>query len=231
MVLDSKGADQGEKSTMEQPTSDVSHFHHTPFYCEENVYLLCKKLCTDGIANAEGSDIFVVFISNENKQVPLWNQKASHRADGVILWDYHVICIQVNQGGGPPQVWDLDSSLPFPSPLPSYISETIRPSFKLFSDFNRLFRVVHAPIFLRSFASDRRHMKDSDGNWMQEPPPHDPIAAEDGTVHNLNEYIDISAGDATTDFCSIKHELYAQKHGVVIKENQLEELFSQIALQ
>ena len=42
----------------------------------------------------------------------------------------------------------------------------------------RLFRVVHAPIFLRCFASDRRHMKDSDGNWMQEPPLHEPIVAE-----------------------------------------------------
>ena len=42
----------------------------------------------------------------------------------------------------------------------------------------RFFRIVHAPIFLRSFASDRRHMKDSEGNWMYEPPEHDPIVAE-----------------------------------------------------
>ncbi|RYR26123.1 hypothetical protein Ahy_B02g060282 isoform B [Arachis hypogaea] len=103
--------------------------------------------------------------------------------------------------------------------------------YRLVSFEIRLFRVVHAPIFLRCFASDRRHMKDSDGNWMQEPPQHEPIVAEDGTVHNLNEYMNISAANATTDFTSIKHELYTQKHGVVIKENQLEELFSQIALQ
>lgn len=39
------------------------------FICsEENVYTLCKKLCSDGIANSEGSDLFVVFISNEKKQ-------------------------------------------------------------------------------------------------------------------------------------------------------------------
>jgi len=37
---------------------------------------------------------------------------------------------------------------------------------------------VHAPIFLRSFASDRRHMKDSGGKWVEEPPPHEPIVAE-----------------------------------------------------
>ncbi|WVY97583.1 hypothetical protein V8G54_029734 [Vigna mungo] len=184
---------------MTTSTMDVLHFQHTPFYCEENVYLLCKKLCSDGIAKAEGSDLFVVFISNEKKQacsisssyvhflvqvtgqsnsgignnsvalalcklnakekhvkfllilpifishllcflpsyIPLWNQKASKRADGVILWDYHVICIQIKQGNVPPLVWDVDSTLPFPSPLPLYVSETIRPSFQLFSDYNR----------------------------------------------------------------------------------------------
>ncbi|RDY04145.1 Protein N-terminal glutamine amidohydrolase, partial [Mucuna pruriens] len=185
---------------------------------EENVYLLCKKLCNDGIANAEGSDLFVI---------PLWNQKASHRADGVILWDYHVMCIQVKQGDGPPLVWDLDSSLPFPSPLPSYVSGTIRPTFQLFSDYYRLFRVVHAPLFLRCFASDRRHMKDSDGNWIEEPPPHEPIVAEDahsynifihadGTVHNLDEYNNISIADSVTEVTtsSVKDAIFNEKHGV-----------------
>ncbi|ESW17596.1 hypothetical protein PHAVU_007G252600 [Phaseolus vulgaris] len=216
---------------MATSTMDVLHFHHTPFYCEENVYLLCKKLCSDGIAKAEGSDLFVVFISNEKKQIPLWNQKASKRADGVILWDYHVICIQIKQGDVPPLVWDLDSTLPFPSPLPSYVSETIRPSFQLFSDYNRLFRVVHAPIFLRSFASDRRHMKDSGGKWVEEPPPHEPIVAEDGTVHNLNEYINMSVADAITDvtISSVKDVIFTQKNGVVIKDNQLEEFICQLS--
>nr|KYP73638.1 hypothetical protein KK1_006285 [Cajanus cajan] len=192
---------------MTTSTMDVFRFHHTPFYCEENVYLLCKKLCSDGIANAEGSDLFVVFISNERKQA------------------------YIKKGGIPPLVWDLDSSLPFPSPLPSYVSETIRPSFQLFSDYNRLFRVVHAPIFLRCFASDRRHMKDSGGNWIEEPPQHEPIVAEDGAVHNLNEYINISVADAITDVTtsSVKDAIFTEKHGVVIKENQLEKLVCQLS--
>lgn len=39
------------------------------FSCsEENVYRLCKKLCSAGIADSEGSDLFVVFISNDKKQ-------------------------------------------------------------------------------------------------------------------------------------------------------------------
>ncbi|TYJ18557.1 hypothetical protein E1A91_A09G131800v1 [Gossypium mustelinum] len=190
---------------------DASLFNHTPFYCEENVYFLCKKLCSSQIADAQGSDLFVVFISNDNKQIPLWHQKASHRADGVILWDYHVICVQRKKDGGTHLVWDLDSSLPFPCPLATYVSETIRPSFQLFSEFQR------------------RHMKDSEGNWTAQPPPYEPIVAEDGSVHNLNEYMEIRAADVLTDLPpELTSAVFGQKHGVVIGEAHLEELFSQI---
>ncbi|XP_059427882.1 protein N-terminal glutamine amidohydrolase isoform X3 [Corylus avellana] len=199
---------------------DISEFYHTPFYCEENVYFLCKKLCTSGIADARGSDLFVVFISNEKKQIPLWHQKASKRADGVVLWDYHVICIQKRREGDTPHlVWDLDSSLPFPSPLTSYVSETIRPSFELFSEYRRFFRIVHAPIFLQCFASDRRHMKDSAGNWTAEPPAYGPIIAEDGAVHNLNEYNEICAADVMTNAGSDSiNAVFTQKLGVLANE-------------
>jgi protein N-terminal glutamine amidohydrolase len=43
---------------------------------------------------------------------------------------------------------------------------------------NRLFRVIHAPMFLQSFASDRSHMKDANGNWLQLPPKYEAIVAE-----------------------------------------------------
>ncbi|EPS70253.1 hypothetical protein M569_04510, partial [Genlisea aurea] len=212
-------------------------FRHTPFYCEENVYFLCKKLCEDGVARADGSDLYVAFISNELKQaidtllilivgfhhdqIPLWNQKASNRADGVILWDYHVICIQVRRNNLPRLVWDLDSTLPFPSPLPSYLDHTLRPSFKLFSDFVRVFRIVCGPMFLRHFASDRRHMKDSEGNWIHPPPSYEPIGTS--SVHNLNEYIEMSSKDVGT---TILDDVDARKLGVLVGESQLEEFFS-----
>ncbi|KDO41226.1 hypothetical protein CISIN_1g0309242mg, partial [Citrus sinensis] len=65
-----------------------------------------------------------------------------------------------------------------------YVSETIQPSFQLFSEYQRFFRIVHAPVFLRCFASDRRHMKDSAGNWIAQPPAYEPIVAE-GKHYNL----------------------------------------------
>ncbi|XP_024980722.1 protein N-terminal glutamine amidohydrolase isoform X2 [Cynara cardunculus var. scolymus] len=192
-------------------SSDVSQFQHTPSYCEENVYLLCKKLCADGVADV--SDLFVVFISNENKHIPLWHQKASHRADGIIIWDYHVICIQRRkEGKAVDLVWDLDSSLPFPSTLPSYVSESIRPSFELFSEFQR------------------RHMKDSEGNWTSPPPEYQVLVAEDGTVHNLNEYINMSTKDVLEDVGDDSvNAVFTKQFGVLVGESQLEQFFSYIS--
>ncbi|KAG5556454.1 hypothetical protein RHGRI_006902 [Rhododendron griersonianum] len=89
------------------------------------------------------------------------------------------------------------------------------------------FRVVHAPIFLRSFASDRRHMKDSLGNWTAKPPAYGPIVAEDGTVHNLKEYMEIIAADVVSNvggdsIIAVRNH----KLGIVVNETQLEEFFS-----
>ncbi|XVF56153.1 hypothetical protein PTKIN_Ptkin06aG0094300 [Pterospermum kingtungense] len=164
-----------------------------------------------------------------NRHIPLWHQKSSKRADGVILWDYHVICVQRKKDGDT-LVWDLDSSLPFPCPLATYVSETVRPSFQLFSEFQRFFRIVHAPLFLRHFASDRRHMKDSEGNWTAPPPTYEPIVSEDGCVHNLNEYNEIHAADVLTNLpADLSRAVSSQKHGLVIGEAQLEELFSLVS--
>lgn len=52
----------------------------------------------------------------------------------------------------------------------------------------------------------------------------------DGTVHNLNEYIDIRtadvAGNAGVD---LNNAVFSEKLGAVISDSQLVELFSQIS--
>ncbi|CAL9236517.1 unnamed protein product [Arabidopsis halleri] len=216
--------------TSELIAMDAARFQHTPYYCEENVYLLCKKLCENGVADATDSDLFVVFISNEKKQVPLWHQKASSRADGVVLWDYHVICVQRKKvSDSEPLVWDLDSTLPFPSPLASYVTETIQPSFQLFADYQRFFRIVHAPLFFKHFASDRRHMKEPDGSWTAQPPPYEPIVAQDGILHNLSEYISMSGADTLSSLdAETVRAAISQKLGVVVSHTQLQDLFTKL---
>ncbi|XP_013628860.1 PREDICTED: protein N-terminal glutamine amidohydrolase [Brassica oleracea var. oleracea] len=214
----------------ELPAMDATRFQQTPYYCEENVYLLCKTLCENGVADETGSDLFVVFISNERKQVPLWHQKASTRADGIVLWDYHVICIQrKKESDSEPLVWDLDSTLPFPSPLASYLTETIQPSFQLFAEYKRFFRVVHAPLFFKHFASDRRHMKGPDGSWIAQPPPYQPIVAQDGVLHNLSEYTAMSATDTLSSLDpETLREAISQKLGVLVSHSQLQDLFTKL---
>ncbi|EFH56210.1 hypothetical protein ARALYDRAFT_903515 [Arabidopsis lyrata subsp. lyrata] len=216
--------------TSELIAMDATRFQHTPYYCEENVYLLCKTLCENGVADATDSDLFVVFISNEKKQVPLWHQKASSRADGVVLWDYHVICVQrKKESDSEPLVWDLDSTLPFPSPLASYVTETIQPSFQLFADYQRFFRIVHAPLFFKHFASDRRHMKEPDGSWTAQPPPYEPIVAQDGILHNLSEYISMSGADTLSSLdAETVRAAISQKLGVVVSHTQLQDLFTKL---
>ncbi|XP_038904912.1 protein N-terminal glutamine amidohydrolase isoform X3 [Benincasa hispida] len=189
-------------STVESSDLDVSQFRHTPFYCEENVYFLCKKLCTNRMGDAREADLFVVFISNEKKQ-------------------------RKKEGEFPFLVWDLDSTLPLPLPLGSYVSQAIRPSFQISPEFQRLFRIIHAPILFRHFASDRRHMKDSNGNWMAKPPDYEAIVAEDGTIHNLNEYMEIKAADVyPNNNIDVRDAIFFRKLGVVT--NDLGEFFSQI---
>ncbi|CAD6333935.1 unnamed protein product [Miscanthus lutarioriparius] len=207
----------------------VSSFTHTPCYSEENVYMLCKELMRTGVADPAGTDLYVVFISNEEKKVPLWHQKAGHSDDGFICWDYHMICIQSRRSKGEVLdfVWDLDSDLPFPSPFIQYVSAGIQPLSFGNSRYARLFRVIHAPVFLRSFASDRSHMKDPEGNWIQLPPKYEPIVAEDGTTNNLNEYIMMSVEDVV-DLESMANDVYYNKHGVVVNEAILPKFFAQL---
>ncbi|CAK9182297.1 unnamed protein product, partial [Ilex paraguariensis] len=49
----------------------------------------------------------------------------------------------------------------------------------------------------------------------------------DGTVHNLNEYIEVSPADAARSIgVDLIDEVFTQKLGVLVSENQLEEFFS-----
>ncbi|KAK1577611.1 hypothetical protein Q3G72_023267 [Acer saccharum] len=190
-----------------------SQFDHTPFYCEENVYFLCKKLCANGVADADGSDLYAVFISNEKKQA--YN-------NATLNWTslYFIEKRRNYLGSTGVHVLQL------------HIKESLHNLVN--TDPNRqqcaVFRIVHAPIFLRSFASDRRHMKDPTGNWIAEPPSYEPIVAEDTTVHNLNEYIEIGAENISTNVgAELINDVSNKKLGVVMNETQLEEFFSQVS--
>jgi len=75
-------------------------------------------------------------------QVPVFRQRAGSGSEGAVLWDYHVVALQ--RGAGGPRVWDLDSTLPFGTPLEQYVREALQ-SVGLDTALQRRYRVVHAP--------------------------------------------------------------------------------------
>jgi hypothetical protein len=92
-----------------------------------------------------------VFISNEKKQVPIWNQKLSSDIHNPVVWDYHVIVlIKVNNMGDPISsksnlsvgvnhvIFDFDSWNPFPCPALDYIETSFRPSMKFHPEYKQV---------------------------------------------------------------------------------------------
>ncbi|XP_029023299.1 protein N-terminal glutamine amidohydrolase [Betta splendens] len=157
---------------------------YTSCYCEENVWKLCDFIRRERTAPME--QLFVVFISNENRMVPLWKQKSGH-GDQPVIWDYHVILLQLGLQYDS-MIYDLDSLLSFPCSLKLYGAEALRSDHNIRPKYHRKLRVVPANTFLSNFASDRSHMKNQDGSWRMPPPPYAPIHTTESHM-NLNDFI------------------------------------------
>uniref|UniRef100_A0A8C5DJB9 Protein N-terminal glutamine amidohydrolase n=1 Tax=Gouania willdenowi TaxID=441366 RepID=A0A8C5DJB9_GOUWI len=157
---------------------------YTSCYCEENVWKLCDFVRREQTAPLDQLD--VVFISNENRTVPLWEQK-SGQGEEPVIWDYHVVLLQtVPQSGY--LIYDLDSELPFPCHANIYIHKALRSDQNLKPQYHRKLRVIPANDFLSRFSSDRSHMKNSDGTWKMPPHPTLPSALQT----NLEDFISVS---------------------------------------
>ncbi|CAD6196295.1 unnamed protein product [Caenorhabditis auriculariae] len=156
---------------------------YTSHYCEENIFKLCQLL--------EGNEkAFAVFISNGKKTIPLWSQRLSSNGS-YVLWDYHVILII--RGGSPAEeslVYDLDSSLSYPTKFSEYWQKTFRPDIPLKNVFSRRFRVTPHKDFVATFSSDRQHMKNEDGTWQMPPPTWDPPNPQ--SPSNMEAFIEMS---------------------------------------
>ncbi|CAJ0912687.1 4499_t:CDS:2 [Entrophospora sp. SA101] len=59
---------------------------YTKCYCEENIYHLCKEFLLDEKNEDYKEGIYVCFISNEDKVVPLFRQSSSELENGLVLW-------------------------------------------------------------------------------------------------------------------------------------------------
>uniref|UniRef100_A0A3P8TNN6 Protein N-terminal glutamine amidohydrolase n=1 Tax=Amphiprion percula TaxID=161767 RepID=A0A3P8TNN6_AMPPE len=176
---------------------------YTSCYCEENVWKLCDFVRTKRTAPLE--QLFVVFISNDNRMVPLWKQK-SGRGDQPVIWDYHVVLLQAELQSDA-LIYDLDTELPFPCSLKLYGAEAFRSDCHIRPEYHRKLRVVPADIFLLNFASDRSHMKNPDGTWKMPPPLYPPIHTAESHM-NLDDFISMDPAVGWGTVYSLKQFLH-----------------------
>ncbi|GJE98128.1 N-terminal glutamine amidase-domain-containing protein [Phanerochaete sordida] len=173
---------------MSPPPVPADHVY-TRCYCEENIYTLADAL-NRTVASADDTgvawDAYVVFVSNHQKTVALWHQKAR---EGVVVWDYHVVLLlraRIALGkSAPPDgetteawVYDFDSCAPVPCLWQDYMRATFPYAFsgrwEVPAQYVSLFRVVPAQEYLDHFVSDRSHMlvQGQLDVYAAEPPPY-----------------------------------------------------------
>ncbi|XP_038666242.1 protein N-terminal glutamine amidohydrolase [Scyliorhinus canicula] len=160
---------------------------YTNCYCEENVWKLCEY-----IKNRRQNPLeewYTVFISNDQKMVPIWSQQSGSDNQPVI-WDYHVILLH-DCGGQDCEIYDLDTTLPFPCPCDTYVKEAFRSEDLIRPAFRRKMRVIRADLYLKTFASDRSHMKDANGMWRTTPPPYPCIQTAEAKM-NIDKFISMT---------------------------------------
>lgn len=164
------------------PTPDRDSFLYTPYYCEENVWHLCQA---SALAKFERK---AVFVTNAMRSCAFLNQRAAPSAEHMMFWDYHVVVLANTDGW---QIWDLDTRLGMPVPVDDYVAQTF-PQHPQTDPFEPLFRIVECDEFVETFSSDRSHMRNQSGQWLQPPPAWEPIC-RDG-IWNLLDFLDTEPG-------------------------------------
>lgn len=164
------------------------------FYCEENIWHLNQDQRFQDLPRR------VLFISNDQRCLAMRNQRIVEAGEW-CFWDYHVVFAVCRAAPGPGGssrrrwlIYDLDSHLPFPCPLPAYLKGSFGfPGLRLTEQYAPKFRVIDGPEYAVSLASDRSHMRQN-GEYREPPPPWPLIQRPDQTPghteHRLDEFID-----------------------------------------
>lgn len=152
-----------------------------PCYCEENIWHLCAR------PEISGRQAHVAIISNPERSVALWAQRASEAANSPVLWDYHVILLVAADPLW--EAWDLDSILGCPLPAHTYLDMTFAGTPYLPSRLAPRFRLVPAAVYRRELRTDRSHMRLENGELRSPEPPWPTI----GDGSNLDAFVDMES--------------------------------------
>ena len=153
-------------------------FRYQQYYCEENVWYLCKESLFTGLEKR------VIFISNETKRCPLRYQRICKPPERPVWWDYHVILICRKDSW---MVWDLDTLLGLPISFYDYVKQTFGEPGIIPVSYAPRFRVIDADVFRSTFSSNRSHMRTPSGKWIAPPPVWPPII--NGPRNTLDDFL------------------------------------------
>jgi len=159
---------------------------HTRCWCEENIYLLAQSFLHNPLI-VNDWDVFVVFISNATKTVCLWKQALARAENAFVIWDYHVVLLLRERQGTAAWLYDWDTTLPKPSSLQNYLTQTF--ALDLLPESH----------MLRDIQDDETGML----IYMSPPPEYPPLAGakarERGITNNLMEsFVRMDARPAAT---------------------------------
>lgn len=257
-VWTKRSMETSAKATALEPIPD--HHLRVPCYCEENVWRLAYRKVNQQIhADGKRARYYVAFVSNPSKCVCYFHQRASESPSRPVFWDYHVILLEHStstseeereEGKEEVLVYDIDSRLPYPSPISDYLDAC----FPDLSDprnaqhkeqLSRMaprFRVVEAETFLNCFASNRSHMWDDEKQaWSAPPPLYDciqpqtlPSTSSETTSHGISakaktrsnafpQFHDLEHN--LMDFVDTEHNIKHEKLGTVLTMAQLRQYF------
>jgi len=162
--MSGSGGGGGGDALRERLRADASAY--CACYCEENV---ARRLAALPAAAAERRRFFALVISNARRSVAVAHQRAAGaESGGVVVWDYHVVLLENRADDNMWLVFDLDSTLPFPSVASEYLSAAFPLAAR--EELRPAFRLAGAELFLARFSSTRRHMRGADGAWLAPPP-------------------------------------------------------------
>lgn len=130
------------------------------FWCEENIWHLAAAPLI-GVGER-----YVLIITGTSGHVACWEQQLAPPGQ-VIAWDYHVV-LAVRDAGW--VIWDFDTRLGCPVPMQTWLSHTFSGRTRVATDYQPRFLMIPAHEYRAQFTTDRAHMRDPDGNWLQPPP-------------------------------------------------------------
>jgi len=146
----------------------VSVLPYQPFYCEETAWQILAGPFIPGPADA-------LLIANRSGRVACWDSRAAPEGEPVG-WDYHVVVLEHAHVDGP-RIWDPDSRAGPTLALGDWLARTFLDPELVRPRFHPRFRPVPRARWLAELATDRSHMRRSDGRYRRPPPPWDPPGA------------------------------------------------------